>query len=201
MLDEAREEGRRQRRRSAWRGPGSCSAAASRVGPSRRCPPGSTRSPPEQRPLLCRALGEFHQERSDYAAARREFEEWARLQPDSAEPRLALLNLASVVGDGPAMEAQAEAIRKALGPDAVAGKVARAEVLLNLKPRSPDGRSGEDKARLDEVERLVGEIKARRPARPRARCSRRGSGAGRTASTTRSPPTARPSSCGAARSR
>ena len=61
------------------------------------------------------------------------------------------------------MEAQAEAIRKVVGPDAVIGKVARAEVLLNLKPRSADGRSGEDKARLDEVEKLVAEIKAAAP--------------------------------------
>ncbi len=119
--------------------------------------------PADQKPLLRRTLGEFHQGRNDAANARREYEEWARLQPESAEPRLALLNLAAAQQDGPAMEAQAEAIRKAVGPDAVIGKVARAEVLLNLKPRSQDGRSGEDKARLDEAEKLVAEIKAAAP--------------------------------------
>jgi tetratricopeptide (TPR) repeat protein len=119
--------------------------------------------PADQRPLLHRALGEFHQGRSDFKAARSEYDEWARLQPESIEPRLALLNLANAMQDGPGMEAQAEAIRKVVGPDAVIGKVARAEVLLNLKPRSPDGRSGEDKARLDEVEKLVAEIKAAAP--------------------------------------
>lgn len=119
--------------------------------------------PADQRSLLHRSLGEFHQGRNDFRAARTEYDEWARLQPESVEPRLALLNLASSQQDGPGMEAQAEAIRKVVGPGAVVGKVARAEVLLNLKPRSGDGRSGEDKARLDEVEKLVAEIKAAAP--------------------------------------
>lgn len=119
--------------------------------------------PADQRPLLHRALGQFHQRRNDLANARREYEEWAKLQPDSAEPRLALLNLATIQRDGPAMEAQAEALRKAVGPAAVVGKVARAEVLLNLKPLSDDGRSGGDKARLDEAARLIAEVKAEAP--------------------------------------
>ena len=119
--------------------------------------------PAEQKPLLHRTLGEFHQGRKDYVAARREYEEWARLQPESPDPRVALLNLASALDDGPAMEEQARAIREIVGPDALIGKVVRAEVLLKLKPRSDDGRSGEDKARLDEVAKLVAEIKAAAP--------------------------------------
>ena len=93
--------------------------------------------PADQRPALHRALGEFHQGRNDFKAARTEYEEWARLQPESIEPRLRVLSLANMLQDGPGMKAQAEAIRKVVGPDAFVGKVARAEVLLNLKPRAP----------------------------------------------------------------
>jgi tetratricopeptide (TPR) repeat protein len=127
---------------------------------------GMDRVPPDQRPVLWRALGEHHQGRRDFDAARKAYEEWSRLMPESAEPRLALMALAALNNDGPAMEAQAEALRKVVGPDSVLGKVARCEVLLNLKPTSGDGRSGEDKARLDEVARLVAEIKAAAPRAP-----------------------------------
>jgi tetratricopeptide (TPR) repeat protein len=124
---------------------------------------GMERVPPDQRPALWKALGEYHQGRSDFAAARAAYEEWTRLMPETAEPRLALMSLAAARGDGPAMEAQAEALRKVVGPDSVLGKVARCDVLLNLKPTSGDGRSGEDKARLDEVARLVAEVRAAAP--------------------------------------
>lgn len=124
---------------------------------------GIDRVPADQRPQLWRALGDFHRRRDDLDNARRAFEEWAKLQPDSTEPRAALLDLAIAKVDGPAMEAQAEAIKKVAGPDAMLSKVARAQVLLKLKPLSPDGLSGGDKARLDEVERLAAEIKAAAP--------------------------------------
>ena len=126
------------------------------------------RVPPDQRPGLWKALGEYHQGRRDFDAARKAYEEWSRLMPEAAEPRLALMHLAAAAGDGPAMEAQAEALRKVVGPDNVLGKIARCDVLFNLlgKPTSADGRSGEDKARLDEVAQLVAEIKAAAPRLP-----------------------------------
>ncbi len=127
---------------------------------------GMDRVPPDQRPALWKALGEYHQGRRDFDAARKAYEEWSRLMPEAAEPRLALMALAAAAGDGPAMEAQAEALRRVVGPDSVLGKVARCDVVLNLKPTSGDGRSGEDKARLDEVARLVAEIKAAAPRQP-----------------------------------
>jgi tetratricopeptide (TPR) repeat protein len=127
---------------------------------------GMDRVPHDQRPVLWKALGEYHQGRSDFDAARKAYEEWSRLMPESAEPRMALMALAALNNDGPAMEAQAEALRKVVGPDSVLGKVVRCDVLLNLKPTSADGRSGEDKARLDEVARLVAEIRAADPRVP-----------------------------------
>ena len=121
------------------------------------------RMPADQRPILWPALGEYHQGRKRLrrrpprlrgvgAAPAR----GGRAPAGAAEP-------GQPRGDGPAMEAQAEAIRKIVGPNSVVGKVARAEVLLNLKPPSADGKSGGDKARLDEVEKLVAEVKAAAP--------------------------------------
>jgi tetratricopeptide (TPR) repeat protein len=115
--------------------------------------------PPDQRAALWSALGEFHQGRSDFVSARRAFEEWAHLQPQAAEPRLALLRLAIAIGDSPAMIAQAEEVKKAVGPDHVLTKIARVEALLKVKPREPGDKAPEDKARLDEMVRLVNEIK------------------------------------------
>ena len=134
---------------------------------------GMDRVPPDQRPVLWRALGEYHQGRRDFDAARKAYEEWSRLMPESAEPRLALMDLAAAAGDGPAMEAQAEAIRKVVGPDSVLGKIARCDVLLNLqadqrqtaarartRPGSTRSRSWSPRSR------------PRPPACPPARCSR-----------------------------
>jgi tetratricopeptide (TPR) repeat protein len=122
---------------------------------------GLDRVPPEQRPQLWRALGEYHQGQRDYQAARRAYEEWARLQPDAADPRVVLLNLADQMKDVPAMEAQAEALARIVGPDSVLAKAARADVLLARPPGGDDG-----KARLDEIERLVREIKEAAPRLP-----------------------------------
>jgi tetratricopeptide (TPR) repeat protein len=124
---------------------------------------GLNRLPVDQKPLLCRAKGEYFQERGDANKARAAYEEWARLQPEAVEPRVALLNLASTMKDGPAMEAQAAAIARIAGPDSVTTKITRADVLLALMPAGEGGRSDVDKARLDEAGRLVEEIKAATP--------------------------------------
>jgi tetratricopeptide (TPR) repeat protein len=115
--------------------------------------------PPDQRAAIWSALGEFHQGRSDFVSARRAFEEWGQLQPQTAEPRLALLRLAIATGDGPAMLAHADEVKKAVGPDHVLTKIARIEALLKVKPREAGDKAPEDKARLNEMAGLVNEIK------------------------------------------
>ena len=127
---------------------------------------GLDRVPAAGRPQLWRSLGELYQGQADFVAAKRAYEEWSRLQPDAPEPRLALLNLALAVGDIPAMEAQVAAMKATGGPNSLYWKMARAELLLQIKPRLTADAAAEDKARLDEAESLVNEIKATVPRQP-----------------------------------
>jgi predicted Zn-dependent protease len=122
--------------------------------------------PADEKPMLWAALGEYHQSRGDIASARRAYEEWSRLVPRSAEPRLALLRLASAADDVPAILAQADAIKAALGPDSVVSKAAWVEAQLKVKPREPGDKAPEDKARLAEIARVIEEIKKDAPRQP-----------------------------------
>lgn len=122
--------------------------------------------PPDQRASLWSALGEFHQGRSDFVSARRAYDEWAKLQPQAAEPRLALLRLAIATGDSPAMLAHADEVKKAVGPDHVLTKIARVEALLKVKPRETGDKAPEDKVRIEEMVRLVNGIKEQAPNMP-----------------------------------
>ena len=119
-----------------------------------------------QKSAIWRALGAFHQTQRDLAAAKTAFEEWSRLQPDSAEPHLALLNLAVASDDVAAMEGQVAAIKAISGSDNVLWKIARAEYLLQVKPKAPNDAAPEDKTRLAEVESLVKEIAVAAPLQP-----------------------------------
>ena len=122
---------------------------------------GLDRVPADQKPQIWKALGEYHQNQRDLVAARRAFEEWVRLQPESSEPHLALLNLAVAANDIAAMEAQVDAMKSIGGTNNLFWKIARGEFLLQLKPKET-----EDKARLAEVESLVKEIKTMAPRQP-----------------------------------
>jgi tetratricopeptide (TPR) repeat protein len=127
---------------------------------------GLDRVPDSQKPVIWKALGEYHQAQRDLVAARRAFEEWSRLQPDSAEPHLSLLNLAVARDDLAAMEAEVAAIKSISGTGNLLWKIARAEYLLQLKPKAPD--DTEDKTRLAEVKSLIKEIKTAAPLQPSA---------------------------------
>jgi len=124
--------------------------------------------PRDQWPLMYKGLGEYHQLRADFAAARRAFDEWARLVPDSAEPRLALMNLAIASGDSASMEAQVEGMRAVGGSGSLFWKVARAEFLLQPKANAagPDGRPMGEADRLREAEALIRDVKATAPRQP-----------------------------------
>ncbi len=127
---------------------------------------GLDRVPVEQKPIIWKAMGEYHQAQRDYIAARRSFEEWARLQPDSTEPHLALLNLAVVSNDVAAMEAQVDAMKAIGGTNSLFWKIARGEFLLQLKPKEIGDKAPEDKARLAEAEALIKEIKTMASQQP-----------------------------------
>ena len=122
---------------------------------------GLDRLPAEQRPALARALGEFHLGRGDRPAARLAWLDWAALEPESIDPRLALLNLAIAAGDDRAVDAEVEALKAIGGPSSVFWKVARAESLLRDRPGSPPS-----PAMLDEAAGLVAEVKASTPRQP-----------------------------------
>lgn len=127
---------------------------------------GLDKVPTEQRPLAWKSLGEFYQNQRDYRAAQGAFEEWSKLQPDSPEPRLALLNLAAAANDQAGMAAQVEKLKSIGGEDSLFWKNARCEFLLQIKPTDPNYRAADDQTRLAEVEKLVKEIKAAAPWQP-----------------------------------
>jgi tetratricopeptide (TPR) repeat protein len=127
---------------------------------------GLDRVPNEQRPAIWKSLGEFYQSQSDVLSARKAFGEWARLQPDIAEPRFALLNLAIGIGDRKAMEAEVDALKAIGGTSSLYWKIARSELLLQSKPPANGPKDPEEAARLDEVGQLVKEIKSAIPRQP-----------------------------------
>jgi tetratricopeptide (TPR) repeat protein len=122
---------------------------------------GLDRVPSDQKALLCKALGEFHQSQGDRAAARVAFLEWANLRPDAIEPRLALLKLATEADDTRAVDAEIEALKVIGGPRSLYWKIARSETLLR-------DRSGAKipAADLDEAARLIADIEAGSPRQP-----------------------------------
>jgi tetratricopeptide (TPR) repeat protein len=122
---------------------------------------GLGRVPLEQRPSLCKALGEFHQTQGDRAAARLAYLEWSSLRPDAIDPHLALLNLAIEAGDDRSVESEVEALKAIGGPRSVYWKIARAEGLLHDRSGATLPPAG-----LDEAARLVEEIKASAPRQP-----------------------------------
>ena len=122
---------------------------------------GIEKVPADQLPGLWRAIGEFHLTQADPANARRAYLEWAKLQPDIPEPRVALLNLAIESGDDPAIAAEVEALRRIGGPGSVPWKVARAEYLLRDRPRSELSPAG-----LGEAAALIADVKAMSPRQP-----------------------------------
>jgi len=117
--------------------------------------------PSDQRPALAKGLGEFCLSRNDREAARKAFQDWAMLEPESIDPHLILLNLAIEAGDDRAIEVEVEALKRIGGPSSLYWKVAQAEALLRDSPGSTL-----TPARIDEAARLISEIKTSTPRQP-----------------------------------
>lgn len=129
------------------------------------------RVPADEQPQIWKALGELAVRQSDPASARHAFGEWARLQPDSPEPRAALLELALASGDDKAIRAAVDAFKSIGGPRAPYWRIARVEELLRTPSDAESKSTSSENAskrssRLDEAERLIREVEANQPQLP-----------------------------------
>lgn len=123
---------------------------------------GLARVPAEQKPLLWKSMGDSCLARKQFDKARAAFEEWARLQPENPEPRMALVELALARGDEPAIAGAVEAVREVGGAGSYHWRLARAKDLLRERPdESPD--AARDQARLVEAETLIGQVERNDP--------------------------------------
>ena len=111
----------------------------------------------------------------------RRTEEWAELQPDNPEPRIALLDLAIAAGDEAAIRAEVEALKDVGGPRGHYWRLARVEDLLRDRPggrpaRGAAARRGRPPDQGDRGERpaAAARLPARRPADGAAARDRRG---------------------------
>ncbi len=121
--------------------------------------------PAYQKAELWRALGDFHTGRNDLIAARKAFQEYAKLVPDKPEPHIQLVDLAIALGDEAGVRAEAEALKAVGGPKSPYARVARIQELLQIKPKEPlSPRDAAD--RLQEAGRLAHEIEADNPRLP-----------------------------------
>ena len=126
---------------------------------------GLGRVPDDRQPTLWKALGDLAIGQGDLIAARHAFTEWARLQPDNPEPRMALFDLALTSGDQAAIHAEVEAMKDIGGPKAPYWRLARVEELLRARP-DPTAEPSREASRLDEADRLIREIKTDHPLLP-----------------------------------
>jgi tetratricopeptide (TPR) repeat protein len=127
---------------------------------------GLDKLPTDQWPQLFKALGDYYRDRNDILAARKAYDEWLKLKPDSPEPYLALFEMARSKGHSPEMSAQLDAMKKVLGEKSLYWKTARAEYLLQVKPKEPANTAPEDKERLADAENVIKEITATAPSQP-----------------------------------
>lgn len=119
------------------------------------------RLPPDERTEVRMALGRMLAIQGDIAAARNTFEQAARCQPDSPQPRLALLDLALASDDETALRATVETLRSR-GEDDPVWRLGRATELLRLASASASQRT----AMLDEANRLVDGVLQGAPSLP-----------------------------------
>ncbi|WP_406701323.1 tetratricopeptide repeat protein (plasmid) [Singulisphaera sp. Ch08] len=122
---------------------------------------GLNRVPSDQRSQIWKTLGELAVKQDDRVAARHAFGQWAKLQPNSPEPRAALLELAMNAGDDAAIRAEVDALKGIGGPKAPYWRLARIDELLRDHSSESTGASKE--ARFNEAATLIREIQASQP--------------------------------------
>ena len=110
---------------------------------------------------LARAKGELLRELGDRDGCRDAYLEWARLEPRSPKPGLALLDLAQIDHDEQAAKLGLEALDAVGGDKEPYGMAARAFNLLRTDPAHPDRPPLE---KLDKAEDLVHTLRAEAPS-------------------------------------
>lgn len=127
--------------------------------------------PPLDQSQVWMALGRLEAARGDAAAARRAFEEWARLVPGDPRPRLVLLDLALDQRDEPAARARVAEVLKLCGEADVAYRLARAKLLIFERDAAHPPEGSRD-ASLEEAGQLVEAVLSDAPELPAAQLLR-----------------------------
>lgn len=117
--------------------------------------------PKEQKSVLWKSLGEFHQAQKDYVSATQAFQGWAALQPENPEPRLALFQVAMLKGGDAEIARYTDELRAVGGERSYFWRYARIEDLMRARKGPPD--AARDAARADEAARLIKEIEDNDP--------------------------------------
>ncbi|CAN5907031.1 hypothetical protein BH23PLA1_BH23PLA1_18340 [soil metagenome] len=120
----------------------------------------------DQKPLIMSALGRFYAARGARAEARAIYLEWERVDPETPEPKLALLGLALADGNEAAAQEALRALRGSSNPPPVAWQLGRSEYLLRTAEASGTNRSSSE--RLGEAARLIDAALAESPELPAA---------------------------------
>jgi tetratricopeptide (TPR) repeat protein len=118
---------------------------------------GLGRVPLEQKALLWKNLGDFYKAQKAFGSARDAYDEWAKLQPENPEPRIAQFELALAGGDDAAIAKALDAVKDVSGLRGYYVKLVRVQDLLRDRPgEAPD--AARDARRLEEAKTLVDEI-------------------------------------------
>ena len=120
--------------------------------------------PAEQKSPIWKTLGEVYMGQRDFEAARAAFDEWGKLQPLNAEPRLAEFRLAVLQNDDGAIARAIDAVRKVGGEKSYFWRLATVENLLRDRKETADPKR--DAERYEEAERLIAEIQDNDPQLP-----------------------------------
>ncbi len=116
--------------------------------------------PKSERPDLCRMRGELARALGDRPGAREAYADWARLQPDSPRPGMALLELAGANDDDDAARLGLEALKAIGGEQEPYGLASRAIELIRVDRNRKDPTAPE---KLEEAERLAERLEKTAP--------------------------------------
>ncbi len=127
---------------------------------------GLTKVPTEERPTLWKTLGDYYMAQNDVGNARKAFIEWAKLAPESPEPRMMLLDLALASGDEELIRGEVEAMRNVGGSESIYFRLARVQDLLRDRPKSVKISAEEQTEMLKEAQNKIVSIKRDAPNLP-----------------------------------
>ncbi len=116
--------------------------------------------PKEQKSLVWKSLGDFYQSQKNFTSAAQAYRRWAELQPQSPEPRLAIVMTAMFANDEKAVAQGIEELRKVAGEKSYFWRLAKIDDLLHDRTPGPTAEQ------LDEAAGLIKEIETNDPQLP-----------------------------------